>query len=648
MRRTPALAAVAALYVLSVVAYALVAHQHRFPNLFPDEMLYGKLSQGFANGDGLEWRGTGWGLPPLWPVVMSVVWHGSIPDGYGLARVLTAVLASTVVVPVWLLAREFLGPRLALVPALLSVTGAWMTVTSYLVSENLAYPLATASLACTVMAVRDTRTRWLAGSVAFAVLAALSRTQMLCLPVILLVALVLDVARQPPGARRERIEARPRLLWAGLALAVVAGVLAFVIDPNLTNYDVLGHHAGLSGVASTAGRHAATSIVMFAFIPVAVVAALMTRASNWRDDRVGPLLVVIAATVVVIYPLLGRFEVWATHGQPVDRYAMYLAPLLLTAMMLAPGRIGWKTAVVCAVATVAVLFAVPVTSNYIEQPALYGTQKRLFELGLLTDNLRLAVVLAALPITVGGALLLTRARGFAAAAALIAAVMIAQTWTSQHAEIRLEDSVAPVLASPLDWVDRHASAPVAVLAVDKAQPLRGNTDLYVDFFNRSVSTLFTVDASGSGACKVSFSARGVLRPDAGCPTLPRDYVVLGSGGRVAFYGQRVLAAERGDTLIRVGASPRALAVVKPPCTGDTCSGKLELDLYLDRPARLGIRFASSADAHHIRVGGRAQRLRGEIALRAGAGHQHLVMPVDWDTPDGPPLAEVVVGSTRVF
>src|SRR4051794_11351111 len=203
-------------------------------------MLYGKLSQGLAAGDGLHWRGSGWGLPPLWPVVLSLAWHfGSLPDGYGVARVLTALLAPTVVFPVWLLARVFVGPRLALVPALLSVAGAWMVVTSYLVSENLAYPLATASLACTVMAVRDTRMRWLAASVAFAALAALARTQMLCLPVILLLALVLDVVRQPAGARRARLDSRPRALWIVLAIAVAGGFLAFIVDPHLTNYDVL-------------------------------------------------------------------------------------------------------------------------------------------------------------------------------------------------------------------------------------------------------------------------------------------------------------------------------------------------------------------------------------------------------------------------
>jgi hypothetical protein len=386
----------------------------------------------------------------------------------------------------------------------------------------------------------------------------LSRTQMLCLPVILLVALLLDVARQPAGGRRARVDARPRALWAALAVVVTGGLLAFVLDPTLTNYDVLAHHVSVADVASTTGRHAASSIVMFGFIPVAVVAALMTRASNWRDDRVGPLLVTIAAAALVLYPLLGRFEAWATHGQPVDRYAMYLAPLFLVTMMLAPGRIGWRTAVVCAAGTTAVLFAVPVTSNYIEQPALYGAQKRLFELGFFKEHLRPALVLAALPISVAGSLLLTRAKGVAAATVLIVAVMVAQVWTSQHAEIQLEKRAAPLaLPSPLDWVDRHGTAPVALLAVGKDEPLRGTSDLYTDFFNRKVKYLFVSGGSGAGACEVAFARGGFLERHGGrCPAAwPREYVVLGGPKRVAFYGQRVLARAHGDTLVRIPPGP---------------------------------------------------------------------------------------------
>src|SRR3954452_13378481 len=348
---------------------------------------------------------------------------------------------------------------------------------------------------------------------------------------------------------------------------------------------------------------------MLAFIPVAAVVALMARSTNWRDERVGPLLVTISAAVVVLYPLLGRFEAWATHGNPVDRYAMYLAPLVLVAMMLAPGRVGRRAAVLSAVALVFVLFAVPITNNYIEQPALYGTQKRLFELGFFDQHLRLALVLAALPVTVGGMLLLTRARGIAAATALIAGLMVMQLWTSQHAEIQLEERVASTtLAQPPDWVDRNSDGPVALLAVDKDEPLRRNTDLYTDFFNREVKYLFAAGAPGSGACDVRFGSHGVLRRQGGtCPPWPRDYVLVGGPTRVTFYGQRRVAATGDKQLVRLPAgAPRALSLVRSS----------EVVLHLDAPARIRLRFAHATKTYRLAPGDHRLRVRHVAALRS--------------------------------
>ena len=138
----------AALYVASLVVYGLLAHQQSVPWLFPDEFIYGNVAQNIAHGAGANWRGEGQGVPLLYPVLLSFPFRiGSAVDGYGWAKLLGVALSSAVVVPVWLLARELVGHRLALVAAALSVAGAWMSYSSLLVSENLALPLAVAALA---------------------------------------------------------------------------------------------------------------------------------------------------------------------------------------------------------------------------------------------------------------------------------------------------------------------------------------------------------------------------------------------------------------------------------------------------------------------------------------------------------------------
>jgi hypothetical protein len=224
-------------------------------------------------------------------------------------------LASATVIPTWLLARVLVGPRLALVPAFLSIAGAWMMITAFIISDNLAYPLATASFACTVTAVRDTRVRWVIGSGAFATLAVLTRTQLLVLPVILVVALAVDVIRQPRGERVARIEARPRALWAVLGVGVVALVAVSVAVSSLSSYDILSHDVTPGDALAAAGEQGVAVINMLAVVPVVAAAALAARAVNWRDEVSGPLLVTLCAAVVVLLPVVGLFETYARRGR---------------------------------------------------------------------------------------------------------------------------------------------------------------------------------------------------------------------------------------------------------------------------------------------------------------------------------------------
>src|SRR4051812_21244509 len=188
-RRFPLLA-LAGIFLLSWIVWAWVGSKHVYPNIFADEMFYGKMSQNFAAGDGLQWRGTSGGLPPVWPLLLSIGWHfGSTTDAWELLKVVCAGLTSAVVFPVWLLARSYVGERRALIAAAFAVVGPWMAVTPFIVSETLAYPIATASLVCLIAALRGVSMRWLAIGLVFAALACLTRTQMLSLPVIFVLAL---------------------------------------------------------------------------------------------------------------------------------------------------------------------------------------------------------------------------------------------------------------------------------------------------------------------------------------------------------------------------------------------------------------------------------------------------------------------------
>jgi hypothetical protein len=645
------------IYVTAVVVYGFIGRRYQFPNLFPDEMKYGKLSQSLAAGDGLQWRGDSHGLPPLWPAILSLVWNfGSTPEAYGTAKVLGAALCSLAVVPTWLLARTLVGPRRALIAAALSIAGAWMAITVFIASENVVYPLATASLASLVVALRRTSVKWLGISLAFALLAASARTQMLSLFVVVVVALGLDVLRRPRNQWRGRIDAWPRPLSIGLVTAVTALVLAFIVKPDLTNYEVLAHHASVKSIAATTGRHAVTAIVAFAVVPIVALFALMARRANWRSETTGPLLVTIVAAAIVMIPVIARFEVWATQGAAVERYTMYIAPLLCVALVLAPGRVDRRGATIAGLVVLAALFAAPQAYNGVEQPGLFGLEQRLADAtSFFTHHIHLAVVLAAIPVVVAGVWGLSTRRhpraGFAVALIPMFALMVVQAWTYHDFQIGIENAVrSEVSPAQFDWVDARAKGPVAMLAVGKGEPFHQNPDLYTDFFNKKIKTLYSTEPVSAYECELDFKPHGFFSVDGGsCPAAwPRYLVMVERSVHMSLRGERVLAqTTHNGRLVEIPpGAPRMLGLVKPPCTPDGCDSQLQLGVYLDKPAQVAVTFGATKAAHRIQTGNQIRELPANrpttINFKLPAGDQAVNIPVDWTTPDGPAISSVTV------
>jgi hypothetical protein len=643
-----------AMFVVSVVVYAVVGAQHALPEVAPDELQYAKLSQNFALGRGLEFRGVGVGYPPLYPILLSWVWHfGSAVEGYQLGKVFGAALSCTVVFPVWLVARELVGPRLALLPAALCVTGAWMNTTSFLISENLAFPLAAASLACTVMAVRDPRVRWVLASVGLAVPAVLARTQLAALPVILVVALVLDVARQPRGTWWVRVRERPSWMWALLLAGVITGLAIYAADPGLTGYPILTFPVTLAQVLKATGQHAITAINMFAFVPIVAAVALMARRSNWRDDTAGPVLVTLTAAVLVLLPVLGFYEA-ENPGFPVDRYGMYLAPLLFLCLVLAPGRIDRRAALVSAVAVAIVMIWTPKFVDLVEQPGLFGTQQRLATLGF-NSQLRLGVVVLALVVSGAGALALTWRRhgqGLAAAITLVAGVMAAQAWTSQ-ADLISVIGRAQQLGIQRGWVDPHVNGPVGELNLALPRSEASSINDFTDFFNKSVDRMYAAVYTYHG-CRIRLGRDGALVQAGGptCAPWPR-YLVVWPGPQVpTFVDQQVRAtAPLQGWLIRIPAGPPRIAgLVQPPCWGVNCFGALRIVVAPPTPGTLAITFGAAPTAHLIMLpGGRRWLLpagrANTLRLPVTSGLSELTMPVNWSSRQGaPPLLSVLLNS----
>jgi hypothetical protein len=656
-------AALAGIFSLSVLVWALVGSAHAVPQVFPGELVNAKLSQSIASGNGFGWRGSDWNAAPLWPLILSLAWlPGSVPDGYAIGKLLAVLLSSAAVVPVWLLGRELVGERLALVPALLCVAGAWMGTSALLLADNLAYPLAAASLAATVMALRRTGMRWVWISLAFALPAVLARTQLLVLPLILVIALVIDVLVRPRAERRRRMAQRPRALWIGVAATVAALLVALLFDAQVSHYLDPSDNASIGDFGKAIARQSAASVVLFGFVPAAAALALMARRANWRDERSGPLLVTLAAATVVTLLVLGRFEGYAGGG-PVDRYVMYLAPLFFLALVMAPARIDRRHALGAAALVALVVLAVPLTTDHANQPGLFGAEARIR--ALFGDHVRLSLFLFALALTALGSFALTLERRagapVAAAIAAVFAVLVAQAWTSQHADIGAIDNARERAPAQLDWVDRRVDERVAFLAVGKQSAGAADAASYTEFFNRHVDGSYSTLPPGERGCRIALGAQGVLtQKDAGCASWPRHFVIQPGVYRATLHGQRVLTTTpaHGALVQAPAGDPRVLALARPPCGArGHCIGQVRLALYLDAPGRLTFTFAGGEEVGAIQAGKQLHLLppkqRRSFDLPVKAGNEGYALPVNWaDTLATPRLTSIILrgenGTTRIY
>ena len=59
VRPREGLLALAGLYVLAVLVYAVLGHREAVPLVAPDEFIYGHLARSLADGQGFTWRGDG-------------------------------------------------------------------------------------------------------------------------------------------------------------------------------------------------------------------------------------------------------------------------------------------------------------------------------------------------------------------------------------------------------------------------------------------------------------------------------------------------------------------------------------------------------------------------------------------------------------
>jgi hypothetical protein len=670
---------VAALYAITAGIYLVLAHRSVLPTLYPDELRYGHLARSLAGGHGFDWHGSDFGLSAAFYVYfITPVWalFDSSVDAYAWTKTLGTLALCAQLIPVWFLARDLVGPRLALVPAGLSVAGTWMLSSAETATESLAFPLATAGLCVGVLALRrpGSRLGWLAFG--FIVLAAWARIQVAVLIPALAAAYLIDVVRDP-AHREARLRAhRPYLIgFVGIS-AMLA--LVTVAAPSLTGAysGFFDYRPPLGRIMSRTGLQMLELVVLSGFIPLLLVAGATATSAAWRDDRTGPLLAVFwtatLATVIESGVFLAGYE-----GVPtgIQRYVSYTVPVafVLCTVLLLDARLLPRRSFVVAAGLGFTLLAMPHTALIAIERAVWATGYRVNGLTGLGSVVGMAVA----GVSLIGVVWVIRNRAgrplvaMLATSTLLLGVLLVQDQASWQYLIRMTTNLRAQYPADLRWLDHNSRGGVARLGITVNAPLFVN----VDYFNRNVTRVYQPAGGLPGhvpegrLCTWAPQPTGEIDFEAACGPAPHRFWIDDPWARVTF--QDEVSSVSDPALGRIvevdpTSSPRLQSMIILPCPphltpsySETsphipgaddpfdCRPELAGRLWLAQKGELILRFQGGTADQTLSAGPQQQawaipagRLTS-IRLAAPQGASQFRFLTDWTTNIGAPRVKAI-------
>ena len=498
----PAWAWLAGIVVVSIGIRLVLERRMVAPWIMVDELIYSELAKSIAAHGSYLIRGEpARGFGYLYPVLIAPAFRiASVPTAYAVAKAIDSVVMSLAAIPAYFLARRVVTPRLALVAAALTVAVPSMVYTGTLMTENAFYPLfVLCGLALVAALERPTLVR-IVVLLALTGLAYLTRAQAVAiLPAILTAPLFLGRARL-----REF-----KLLYA----IVAAGALAVVVYEAARGHSPV---AVLGAYRATTGAHYSVWSVLRwlvyhfgeldLYVGVAPFAALLVLLAT-RERRTP----FVAASVSLTVWLVLEVAMFAsTQSQRIEeRNMFFVAPFFFVALCvwIERGLPRTRAAAVCAVIAAAGVGVVPY-SGLINGNATSDTLA-LIPLWWLQDTVttldQVGSVVIGVAIALALLFLLMPMRYAFALPAAVLALYAVTLWAVesepnggiQHASI---GALYGGTAKPdRDWIDARLGHGARVAALFDSRSMDKFTVWTNEFFNRSIRTVYDLDAPTPGA-----------------------------------------------------------------------------------------------------------------------------------------------------
>jgi hypothetical protein len=583
-----AVLALVGLTLLSIVVRMLFVSRVHAPTVFSDEIGYEKLAQSIGKTGHLAlFNQSGLSYSPLYPLVLSPIYAlgASAPTAYAAIKLVNAVLISLAIVPTYKIARFAVPRGLALIVAGLSLIAPLMFLSSFSMSENLAYPICLVAIWAMLAAVGRPSVWHDAALLAAIALATGTRIQLVVLYPAALTAIVGAALLRPDGGGRSRAmlaELRTHVLFVGAAVAVL--VLAGLA--SLAGHDVLaafGRYAnvGRRGLPNLWHflnlliRHVAGLDLAMGVVPF--VAALVVTVAFWRSSRRREHVVfaAVAASVSAWLLIEVAFDA-ALFDSPTgdiprihERFLIYAMPFFLTALAVAYRYARSKALerLYVAAAIVAALLPVVIPFDVVINNTISFESIGLEPYGYVSGGSIVALphtTLVAVWIAATLAFLYVHVRQRLRTVVLLA--LLPFVAASGLARLRIEATsvfARSLLPAHMDWIDRAVGeAPVVLLT--------GSNDttsaLQTAYGNYSIDRLYAgcdlAFGSEFGEQFVKVDRSGRILDAAGKPlrvkyaVVPPSFAVQGRVIDFSAGGREILIAPAGGVLrVPAPASP---------------------------------------------------------------------------------------------
>lgn len=539
---TTATVVLGALFTVSVIVRAVLAHWHPSPRYFPDEYVYIGLSRGLAHGHLQVRNQPAHFYAVLQPILAAPLWQlFPARTAYRLVQIQNAVAASLVVVPLWILGRELdIGRRSMYLVCAFALCLPTLVLIPVTITDFVAYPLAIGGVTAAVRSLKaPTRNNQLLFLV-IALLATLARIQYFVLvPAYLLGALALD-----RRAALKRHSAVFISILPAIAIVVAAGNGYYRVD---------------SGSFSTP---MATWMLLDAFLLAVVAGAVIVPGAVAALVRPIGRTQAAFSLVTVATTLLLFFESSisaAEEGRFKERYVFVVLPLVATAFALYRRNGRPHRLIVLGVAAMIVVAAAQLPVSY------YNALAPQYDAQSMTASWYLKQQLGAAASSAIVAIFITAAAALAAVialrprvGALALPVAIAFAIVTSAGAVRVDIRDSKPVTDPT-WIDEAShGAPVTLVATPGS---RHTALLKLLYWNHTLAHEVVLESAVPSDVYAINSREAVPRTGV-LPNVHGYFVFDNDGTQAQFLNATKVARNGNFTLFRADQPPRFRLLVE--------------------------------------------------------------------------------------